>query len=179
MCVAGGERVHRHYAVRDLLFSWAEKAGLHPEKERPGLFLPQTPEDVQSGRRRPADVFLPALAGVLLHLISPSRRISDRIPLPWPVARLVQLLSNMLVTRSSTSTLQKHVPSKGYLLYPWSAKLRDIGKLAQPACFGMWRWLRQPAAKRRQGASITDCYRSFAWWSVRFELGLLCGGELS
>ena len=63
MCVAGGERVHRHYAVRDLLFSWAEKAGLHPEKERPGLLLPQTPEDVQSGRRRPADVFLPALAG--------------------------------------------------------------------------------------------------------------------
>ena len=63
VCVAGGERVHRHYAVRDLLFSWAEKAGLHSEKERPGLLLPQTPEDVQSGRRRPADVFLPALAG--------------------------------------------------------------------------------------------------------------------
>ena len=62
VCVAGGERVHRHYAVRDLLFSWAEKAGLHPEKERPGLLLPQTPEDVQPGRRRPADVFLPALA---------------------------------------------------------------------------------------------------------------------
>ena len=53
----------RHYAVRDVVHAWAEKAGLRPEKERPGLLLPQSPDDTQSARRRPADVFLPALAG--------------------------------------------------------------------------------------------------------------------
>ncbi|CAE7225374.1 unnamed protein product [Symbiodinium natans] len=63
MCVAGGERTLRHNAVRDLVCSWAERAGLRPEKERPNLLLPTCPEDTQTGRRRPADVFLPALAG--------------------------------------------------------------------------------------------------------------------
>ena len=38
MCVAGGER-------------------------RPNLLLPSCPEDTQASRRRPADIFLPALAG--------------------------------------------------------------------------------------------------------------------
>ena len=63
MCVAGGERSQRHNAVRDLVCAWAERAGLRPEKERAGLLLPQSPEDTHSARRRPADVYLPALAG--------------------------------------------------------------------------------------------------------------------
>ena len=63
MCVAGGERTQRHNAVRDLVFAWAERAGLRPEKERTGLLLPQCPDDTQSARRRPADVYLPALSG--------------------------------------------------------------------------------------------------------------------
>ena len=63
VCVAGGERRQRHNAVRDLVHSWAERAGLRPEKERPGLLLPQSPDDVQAARRRPADVYLPALGG--------------------------------------------------------------------------------------------------------------------
>ena len=63
VCVAGGERTQRHNAVRDLVHSWAERAGLPPEKERPGLLLPQSPDDVQAARRRPADVYLPALGG--------------------------------------------------------------------------------------------------------------------
>ena len=63
VCVAGGERTQRHNAVRDLVHSWAERAGLRPEKERPGLLLPQSPDDVQAARRRPADVYLPALGG--------------------------------------------------------------------------------------------------------------------
>ena len=62
-CVAGGERTQRHNAVRDLVCAWAERAGLRPEKERAGLLLPQSPEDTHSARRRPADVYLPALAG--------------------------------------------------------------------------------------------------------------------
>lgn len=63
MCVAGGERTQRHNALRDLIGTWAERAGLHPEKERPGLLLPQTPDDTRSARRRPADLYLPAFHG--------------------------------------------------------------------------------------------------------------------
>ena len=63
-CAAGGERTLRHHAVRDTLHRWAERAGLHPEREKPGLLLPQRPEDTSVGRRRPADVFVPSLAGV-------------------------------------------------------------------------------------------------------------------
>ena len=58
MCMAGGERTQRHYAVRDIVCAWAHRAGLRPERERPGLLLPQNPEDGHSARRRPADVFL-------------------------------------------------------------------------------------------------------------------------
>ena len=66
VCVAGGERTQRHNAVRDLVYTWADRAGLHPEKkkkERQGLLLPPTPEDTHVARRRPADVYVPALAG--------------------------------------------------------------------------------------------------------------------
>ena len=63
MCVAGGERVLRHNALRDLVFSWAERGCLRPEREKPGLLLPQQPDDLSSARRRPADVFLPSFLG--------------------------------------------------------------------------------------------------------------------
>ena len=63
MCVAGGERSQRHHAVRDIVNAWAHRGGLRPERERPGLLLPQSPDDVSSARRRPADVYLPAFAG--------------------------------------------------------------------------------------------------------------------
>ena len=62
-CSSGGERTLRHTAVRDLLCWWAERSGLQPEKERPGLLLPQRPEDAQHALRRPADVYLPCLSG--------------------------------------------------------------------------------------------------------------------
>ena len=38
--------------------SWAPSG-----KERPGLLLPQSPDDTHSNRRRPADIYVPALAG--------------------------------------------------------------------------------------------------------------------
>jgi hypothetical protein len=62
-CIAGGERIQRHHAVRDLVCHWATKAGLRPQAEAPHLLLPQSPDDFGSGRRRPADIFIPALAG--------------------------------------------------------------------------------------------------------------------
>ena len=64
MCVAGGERVLKHNALRNAVFRWSDKAGLNPELEKPGLLLPQRPGDSHLGRRRPADVYLPTLAGV-------------------------------------------------------------------------------------------------------------------
>ena len=60
---AGSERNQRHHALRDLVCTWADRAGLQPEKERPGLLLPQRPEDTGVARRRPADIFAPCLSG--------------------------------------------------------------------------------------------------------------------
>ena len=63
VCLAGGERTQRHHAVRDLMFSWAERAGLRPDTEKPGSLLPQHLDDHRSSQRRPADVFVPAFNG--------------------------------------------------------------------------------------------------------------------
>eukprot|EP00438_Fugacium_kawagutii_P017492 Skav211850 [mRNA] locus=scaffold1622:6900:9179:+ [translate_table: standard] len=63
VCIAGSERVQRHHALRDLLCTWADRTGLQPEKERPGLLLPQPPEDTAMARRRPADIFAPSFSG--------------------------------------------------------------------------------------------------------------------
>ena len=54
ICTVGG---------RDLVCSWALRAGLQPEKEKAGLLLPQRPEDIQLSGRRPADIFVPCLEG--------------------------------------------------------------------------------------------------------------------
>ncbi|CAE7580069.1 unnamed protein product [Symbiodinium natans] len=63
LCAAGGERTLRHNALRDILASWAGRAGMQPEKEKPGLLLPQRPDDSSNSRRRPADIFLPSYLG--------------------------------------------------------------------------------------------------------------------
>ena len=63
MRVAGGERTQRHHAVRDLVHSWAQRAGLRPEREKAGLLLPSNPEESGQANRRPADMYLPAFAG--------------------------------------------------------------------------------------------------------------------
>ena len=46
-------------ATRDLVCSWADKAGLNPKKEKQGLLLPQRPEDAGQAGRRSADIYLP------------------------------------------------------------------------------------------------------------------------
>ena len=63
VCSAGGERTLRHRTLRDVLFTWLDRAGLQPEREKPGLLLPQRPEDHGLARRRPADLFVPAYLG--------------------------------------------------------------------------------------------------------------------
>ena len=63
VCAAGGERTLRHNAVRDVLATWCQRAGLQPEKEKRGLLLPQRPSDTGLTQRRPANIFLPCLQG--------------------------------------------------------------------------------------------------------------------
>ena len=62
-CAAGGESTLRHNAVRNLLCTWTDRAGLQPEKEKAEVLLPQRPEDAGLARRRPADIYLPAFRG--------------------------------------------------------------------------------------------------------------------
>ena len=62
LCSAGGERTLKHHALRDILCSWAERAGL-PGREKPGLLLPQRPEDSGLERRRPTDIYVPSYLG--------------------------------------------------------------------------------------------------------------------
>ena len=63
LCAAGGERTLRHNALRDILCTWADRAGLQPEREKVGLLLPQRPEETGLDRRRPADIFVPSYLG--------------------------------------------------------------------------------------------------------------------
>ena len=76
VCVAGGERTQRHNTLRDLIGTWAERPGLHPEKERPGFMLPKRLMTfVQPGEGRLTCTCLLSM-GDRPHLISPSRRPS-------------------------------------------------------------------------------------------------------
>ena len=59
ICPAGGERTLRHHA----LWVWTERAGMQPEREKPGLLLPQRSEEGGLARRRPADIFVPSYLG--------------------------------------------------------------------------------------------------------------------
>ena len=67
-CGGNGDRITRHNAVRDVIFSAAQSAALGPSREAQGLI----PESLS----RPADVFLPTWQGgrpaaLEVHVISP------------------------------------------------------------------------------------------------------------
>ena len=67
-CGGNGDRIARHNAIRDVIFSAAQSAALAPSKEAPGL--------VPGSQARPADVFLPSWslgrpAALDVHVISP------------------------------------------------------------------------------------------------------------
>ncbi|CAL1170433.1 unnamed protein product [Cladocopium goreaui] len=62
----GARSIGRHEPpCRDVhvVFKWADRAGLRPEKEPTRLLLPQCPDDTSAACRRPADVYIPAMAG--------------------------------------------------------------------------------------------------------------------
>ena len=67
-CGGNGDRISRHNAIRDVIFSAAQSAALAPSKESPGI--------VPSSLSRPADVLLPNWssgrpAALDVHVISP------------------------------------------------------------------------------------------------------------
>ena len=105
MCVAGGERTLRHNAVRDVVFAWAQRAGLRPEKERSGLLLPQSPDGIPSlqGAGLPMST-CPPWVGLLLPSTLLSQHPSDRRRSSWRARRLVQRPKPMQDTRKATLT---------------------------------------------------------------------------
>ena len=94
-CAAGGERTQRHNALRDLLASWADRAGLQAEVEKPGLLLPQRPDEARllSDARQTSSC--PPCPGALLHLTWPSRPHSG--PLRRPGSKPFLPHPNMLL----------------------------------------------------------------------------------
>ena len=67
-CGGNGDRITRHNAIRDVIFSAAQSAALAPSKEMPNL--------IPDSLSRPADVFLPTWsrgrpAALDVHVISP------------------------------------------------------------------------------------------------------------
>ena len=54
-CGGNGDRIHRHDALRDALFSAAQSAALGPRKETPAL--------IAGSCSHPADIFLPNWCG--------------------------------------------------------------------------------------------------------------------
>ena len=56
VCGTGGERIARHYALRDAIHDAAASAGLTPRKGEGRPLLPGT-------NRRPADIFIPRWSG--------------------------------------------------------------------------------------------------------------------
>ena len=67
-CGGNGDRITRHNAIRDVVFSAAQSAALAPSKEMPNL--------IPDSLSRPADVFLPTWsrgrpAALDVHVISP------------------------------------------------------------------------------------------------------------
>ena len=72
-CGGNGDRISRHNAIRDVVFSAAQSAALAPSKETPSL--------VPNSLSRPADIFLPTWnrgrsAALDVHVISPLQQLT-------------------------------------------------------------------------------------------------------
>ena len=72
-CGGNGDRIYRHNAIRDVIFSAAQSAALAPTREAPGV--------VPGSLSRPADVLLPTWscgrpAALDVHIISPLQQLT-------------------------------------------------------------------------------------------------------
>ena len=158
-----GERTQRHNAIRDLFCTWLEKAGLHPEKERPGLLLPQSPDDTHSNRRRPADIYVPALAG------SPAA-LDFAVTAPQ---RRETLAAAGLQTGAAAAAYARHkeqhlntarVRLTEWFLCRWSWSRLVPGTVGPPLSSSMWLAQWQLEEARNPNISTPPCSRNSAWW---------------
>ena len=101
-CGGNGDRISRHNAIRDVVFSAAQSAALAPSKETPNL--------VPDSSVRPADVLLPNWnrgrpAAVDVHVISPLQQqtLADAASTPGHALQVGvrrKLVSNLSACRS-------------------------------------------------------------------------------
>ena len=101
-CGGNGDRISRHNAIRDVLFSAAQSAALAPSKETPGL--------VPNSLARPADILLPNWhqghpAFVDVRVISPLQQLTLAEASSIPGHALLvgtrrKLASNLLACRA-------------------------------------------------------------------------------
>ena len=171
MCMAGGERVLRHNALRDLVFSWAERGCLRPERKKPGLLLPNNQVILAvPGADRQMSSSRPSL-DVQLHLILLSQLLSDWTP--WDLVVEPLLLKPTLRTNASTLTLLLLVPPRMWLSCPWSSKLLGPGALKR---LELWA---TSAGLLGAPALVQRCCKKLAYWFGAGELELPCAGALS
>ena len=100
VCCAGGERTVRHHALRDILATWVDRAGLQPEKEKGGLLLPEHPDD---SSRKPWE--------------------KQRAPIWRPLLR-------MRKAKQPIWTLLQHVGGKGLNFSPGGRKYKRLAPKA-------------------------------------------------
>ena len=81
-CTSGGDIIHRHNAVRDLVFDLARRARVQPQLERAGIF---TDPVLHLHLRRPADVLVQLARG-------PNATPAQRLP-TFPAALDVKIIN--------------------------------------------------------------------------------------
>ena len=80
-CMCGGDKIAGHNAARNLTGRYVAAAGLGPTLEKSDLLPPRPDHPSETGRRRPADVYIPSWefgtpAALDLAITSPQRQVS-------------------------------------------------------------------------------------------------------
>ena len=121
-----------------------DRAGFHPETERPGLLLPQSQEDTHSSARRPADICVPSLSGSPTALDFAITAPQRQETLALRANRSGRLLPRMPGTSKTINRLRWPVELRGLLLSRWWLKLQAPGTQALQPSSSMWRGLWRP-----------------------------------
>ena len=165
-CVAGGERTLRHTAVRDVLCRWAERAGLQPEKERPGLLLPQRPEDASHQQRRPADIFLPsyngAPAALDLAITAPQRQ--DIVARAATTA--LTAATSYAATKASHLDTANLCAAQGVRFVPLVAESTGAWEPEASKLLLHLSRSARPGLKARATSCTARSFKNSAWWSA-------------
>ena len=127
LCSAGGERTVRHHALRDILATWVDRAGLQPEKKKGGLLLPLTIPAASGGGRQTCTSL-----HTLVHLLPltwPSRPPRGRQPWEKLRAPVWRPLLPMRKPKQPIWKLLQHVGGKGLNFSPLVAEATGAWEL--------------------------------------------------